>query len=241
MKTFTHIAFVVVAAILVSGCAQMIHLNEPSRSKEDLDLANLLSPRNIPYETQELDGVSVSYNLFTDGREYVRLTLVVKNTTASEISFSPEVTLVDSGGVVINPYTYEQIRMQAVGLLGTQVPMLPPPQPSAYTMTGSIQSLNTGNTYTYSGSARARNSFAQEYATGYNVGSAIAARQAQDSGYLMLRWIDAYWLRKQYSVQPGSAAVGALLFPANQVNRLPLKLSVKVGSRQFVFVSKSSL
>ena len=53
-------------ALAVSGCgsAPLIHLNDPTRSSPALDVANLLPPRNIPYETIERAGLSIGYNLF---------------------------------------------------------------------------------------------------------------------------------------------------------------------------------
>lgn len=110
----------------VSGVSYFAHLNEPSRAVWANDVANLLPPRDIPYETQEQNGISVSYNLFyvVEGPgSYYRLTLVFRNNTESRQILTPIVSLKDASGQVLNPFQYDAFILYATTMAQTQVPL----------------------------------------------------------------------------------------------------------------------
>lgn len=239
----------ILASILVifaPGCAQISHLNDPARSKESLDTANLLAPRDIPYETQERNGMAVSYNLLFVPRgnfSGYRLTLIFRNTTKENRVAWPRITLQDADGLIVEPSSYEAVMTHAATLAGTPVtPYIVGNQNMNYYHTGTIRNAMTGSTYQYSGRTTSTPAagFASGFASGMAQGAAISAAQDREEGRLMLRWGSAFYLRSQYQLPPNSAVSGALLFPASSLGVLPLKLTVDTGVDQFVFTTTSS-
>ena len=247
MQTFRHTGSTVSLAaltLLVSACATspVMQLNEPARSAPALDVANLLPPRNIPYETLEKGGVSLGYNLFFSkggNLSGYRLTLVIRNNTAARKVIEPVVSLQDAGGFQVPPYSYQAFVTEAASLAGTAVPATPVQAQSNYYNSGTIRSTTTGNTYTYSGTTTTApaGGFANGFARGMAQGAAMQAGQDREEGRLMLRWANAFWLKSGYDLPPGAAASGALFFPAANLGQVPLRLTVEIDGQKFEFVT----
>lgn len=212
------IALSFAAALVLSACGTLRHLNnlnDPSRSIPALDVANLSSPRNIPYETVEKGGISVSYNLFfakSNNLSGYRLTLVLRNNTGSLQVLKPAVSLQNAGGFVIASYTYESFVTEAASLAGTAVPLVP---------------VSTHST------------FGDAFAQGMARGDAMRAANDREEGRLMLRWANSFWLKNTYELPPNTAVSGVLFFPAATVGQLPLRLVVEVGGQKFEFMTAS--
>lgn len=247
MQAFRHLGSTVTVSVLVflvSACATapVMQLNEPARSTPALDVANLLPPRNIPYETVEKGGISLGYNLFFvkgGNLSGYRLTLVIRNNTAARRVVEPVVSLQDAGGFQVPPYAYQAFVTEAASLAGTAVPAIPVQAQSNYYNSGTIRNTTTGNTYTYSGTAKTApaGGFAGGFAQGMAQGAAVRATQDREEGRLMLRWANAFWLKSGYDLPPGAAASGALFFPAATLGQVPLQLTVEVGGEKFEFVT----
>jgi hypothetical protein len=246
MHVFHHFVSAIAAGalLLVSGCATspVVQLNDPTRSTPSLDVANLLPPRNIPYETVEKGGISLGYNLFFakgGSLSGYRLTLVIRNNTSARRLLEPAVSLQDAGGFLVPPYAYQAFVTEAASLAGTAVPALPVQAQSNYYNSGTIRNTTTGNTYTYSGNTTAApaGGFAGGFAQGMAQGAAIRAVNDREEGRLMLRWANAFWLKSDYDLPPGTAASGALFFPAANLGQVPLRLTVEVGGERFEFVT----
>jgi hypothetical protein len=230
----------VLAVSLLGACGTTRHLNDPSRSRQGVDVANLLSPRNIPYETAEKDGVSVAYNLFyakSDNLAGYRLTLIFRNKTGSKQMLQPVISLQDANGFIIPPYEYQAFVAEAASLAGTTVPIVPVPNQTNYYHSGTIRNVATGNAYSYSGTTASTPGFAQGLAQGMAQARANQAQADREHGRLMLRWANSYWLKSAYNLPPGAAASGALFFPAAQPGRLPLRLNVELAGHAFEFVT----
>lgn len=102
------ILLILSAAVLaaLSGCTSLQHLNEPARSAMAVDVANLLAEREIPYETKEKGGLSVSYNaLSMKGSSFdgYRLTLMFWNKSDQRLRIEPVVEIEDGRGFVLEP------------------------------------------------------------------------------------------------------------------------------------------
>ena len=115
--------------LVLGGCASpLVSLNDPSRSFIAPDLANLLKPREIPYEIKEIEGVEVGYNLMFSNDENMqgyRLTLVFRNKTKEPRELAPVVTLEDGGRLQVPAYSYDAFVANGAVLAGTQVPSIP--------------------------------------------------------------------------------------------------------------------
>lgn len=249
MRSSTLILAVMLPAAL-AGCAtgSLLHLNEPARSQPSIDVANLLSPREIPYETQEQSGIAVSYNLFfvkQGNFSGYRLTLIFRNNTDRTEVFVPAVVLRDASGLLLYPDTYADFMSLAAALAGTAVPPFPVAQSDSYYHQGTIISPS-GRAYTYSGTTTSAPSggFAGGLASGLSQGIAMgaAARAARDreEGRLMLKWGSSYWLKEQYTVPPKSAVAGALFFSSPALGNLPLSVFVAVDQGLFEFKTVAS-
>lgn len=230
--------------LLMSACgtSPVVQLNEPTRSSTALDVANLLPPRNIPYETVEKGGISLGYNLFFakgGNLSGYRLTLVIRNNTSARRLLEPAVSLQDAGGFLVPPYAYQAFVTEAALLAGTAVPAIPVQAQSNYYNTGTIRNTTTGNTYAYSGTTTVApaGGFAGGFAQGMAQGAAIRARNDREEGHKMLRWANAFWLKSAYDLPPGTAASGSLFFPASNLGQLPLRLTIETGGEKFQFVT----
>jgi hypothetical protein len=226
----------------LSGCGTLRHLNDPSRSKPSVDVANLLSRREIPYETAEQGGVLVSYNLFhgkSSNLSGYRLTLIFRNNTGSKQLLEPVISLQDASGFIIAPYAYQAFVTEAASLAGTVVPPISISNQTNYYHSGTIRNTATGNTYSYSGTTTSTpgGGFVQGLAQGMTQGTANRAAKDRDEGRLMLRWANSFWLKSAYELPPGTAASGALFFPAAQIGQLPLRLNIEIAGQKFEFVT----
>lgn len=235
--------------IALWGCAagSAVHLNDPARSHSGVDVANLLAPREIPYETQEQLGIAVSYNLFfmkEANFSGYRLTLVLRNNTDRPEIFTPEVVLRDATGLILQPDTYEGFMSLAAALAGTPVPPIPVAQNDRYYHQGTVTSPS-GRTYGYSGTTTAvpsgaAGSFTSGLARGMAMGAAARSAQDREEGRLMLKWGSSYWLKERYTVPPKSAVAGALLFSSPALTNLPLSLTVTLSQGRFEFKTVAS-
>jgi len=237
---------IAVTVFLLGGCAApWTHLNDPARSTFARDVANLLPPRDIPYETSEKDGVAVSYNLFhSQGGNFAgyRLTLIIKNSMSVPQFLRPSVSLQEANGLLVQPWSYEAFVNVAATLAGTPVPPFPiQNQQNSFYSSGTITNTTTGTTYNYATStAPAKSpvgSFAAGLAQGMAQGAARRAADDREEGQMMMRWANSFWLRNGYQVPSGAAVSGALFFPASAVGQAPLRLTVEVNGKQFVFTS----
>ena len=220
------------------GCAVtpgvFVHLNDPARSRPSLDMANLFSPREVPYEIIEHGGILVGYNLFFAKHATVsgyRLTLIFKNNSGSRQPIKPVVTLRDNAGVLIRPYSYQTFTAKAASLAGTVVP------PESF----SCQCANHYSTGTIDGEAADGANTAIEKGVAHDGtakgGSEDTASGASNNreGLLMLLWANSFWLRESYELSSGAASWGALFFPASALGELPLHLKVEVGGQKYEF------
>lgn len=233
-------------ALMVSGCgsARLVHLNDPTRSSPAPDVANLLPPRNIPYETIERAGLSIGYNLFfakSGNLSGYRLTLVIRNKTHLRITVEPTVSLQDANGFLIPPYAYQSFVSEAAALAGTAIPYVPIQAPSSYYSTGTVRNTTTGTNYSYSDTTTSAPSggFAGGFAQGMAQGAAIRTANDREEGRLMLRWANSFWLKRGYDLPPGTATSGALFFPAAALGQVPLKLVIEANGEKFEFITAS--
>ncbi len=238
MRSLSALRFAV-AAVALSGCASVNHLNDPARSHMFTDVANILKPREIPYETQEKGGLAVSYSLsFFGGNDFsgYRLTLIFRSKREYPTYLKPKLQLRDATGFVIEPYTYSAFTAYAAAMAGTSVPAMPTSAAEQYYQSGTITSM-TGDRYSYSGytSSAPSGGFGGGFADGLAQGAVIAAANNRRDGLNMLLWANQYWLKDGYGLLSGTAVSGALFFPANSVGKLPLSLSIDAGDEHFEF------
>ena len=227
-------------ALALTGCGTMIQLNDPNKSSQALDRANLLAPRDIMYQTEEKNGVQVSYNLMTDSvnrPSIVRLTLLLKNNRNSPLTLKPKITLQDNGGVIIQPYSYEGYMQEGASMAGTQIPVVPQSNAGSYYSSGSITNTMTGSSYNYSGTTTAVQNPAQSFQQGFAQGAMMGAMAKRRQGETMMKWANAFWLKSSYDLPAGGGTVGALMYPAAPLD-LPLKLTIEAAGEVFVFQSK---
>ena len=222
----------------VAGCGTLHHLNEPSRSHQGPDVANLSSLRDFPYETAEKNGLTVSYNLFfakSSNLSGYRLTLIFRNTGTTSRLIRPKISLQDSSGLIIPPYAYQAFVAEAALLAGTEVPRVPMELGrTSYRHEGTITSP-TGGTYYYSGTTTP--SLGSSFSRGFAQGEAMRAASDRKEGQQMLQWASSFWLRDVYELPAGAATSGALFFPVPQVGQLPLRLIVETSEDRFEFTT----
>lgn len=238
-------AIALFTAPLVTACATPQHLNDPSRSVMATDTANLLAPRQIPFETKRVSNIDVSYNLLyssSDNFTGYRLTLIFRNRGANTETIMPTVALRDADGVAIAPYEFYAFMSEAAALAGTVVPPISPTQQSTYYSVGTIRNTATGTTYNYSGATipTPSASFATGFAQGMAQGAAIRAANDRKEGLLMMRWANTFWLKSIYTLPPDTAVTGAVFFPSPQLGALPLRLSVGLAGAEADFVTSNS-
>ena len=144
MKYVKLISLLSLSALL-HGCASdsALQLNNPDKAQLGVDLANLLPPREIPYEVQQVGDIQVAYNMFfvkSDNLTGHRLTLAFRNTGKSEIIVTPELLVRDAGGFIYPPYNYAAFVAEAANLAGTQIPQVTIAQQSTYYSSGTGRS-----------------------------------------------------------------------------------------------------
>lgn len=231
-------------AISLSGCASVAHLNDPARSANALDVATLLGPREIPYESQERNGLRISYSLMFArlGQAGYRLTLVFRNVGNDEKQVAPIVALQDASGLLISPSSYDGMMAIGAALAGTPIPSSQgSSEPTRYYNSGTMRDWASGRTGDYSGytSTAPSGGFAGGFARGVARAEAMGAASDREEGRLVMQWTSAFWLRSDYRLPPGSAASGALFFPSPKLGPLPLKLTVDAGGSRFEFLTTS--
>jgi hypothetical protein len=243
-----HFALALLSVITTAGCASVVQLNDPAKSISAVDVATLESPRKIPYELQERNGLKAIYNLsFIPRGNFTgyRLTLIFKNEGSQPRVIEPRIAVQDSTGMVLSPNSYEAVMTQAAALAGTAVsPMLlAGPSTATYYQSGTVRNTMTGNTYQYSGYSTSAPSggFAAGLASGMAQGAAMRAVADRNEGVLMLRWTNAFYLKSRYELPSGGVASGALLYPAASLAQLPLKLTIEAGGDRFEFLTASKL
>lgn len=242
MKKMIRLVIIAITVFL-AGCAGMQQLNDPALSQNDIDVANLLRPREIPYETKNINGISVSYNMFYAGSGNIkgyRATLIFRNNSEQTITINPELLLKDAGGFIVQPYSYNGFVQYAAALAGTHVPNIPSSNNNSYYSSGTITS-NSGERYAYSGTTTQNSGgFGGGFASGFAKGMAQAAADDQEEGRLMLQWANSFWLKDSYTLPPKSAAYGALLYPAQKLGQLPIQFTISLGDRKYEFLTASA-
>ena len=249
--------FKIIASLLgtlqIYGCAVQsgVHqLNEPSRSITMANIANLREPQDIRYEIQRKGDISVGYNMTlveSGPAKGIRLTLFFRNEGIQNKTFKPSLTVVDPNGFLVPAITHRNFVEYASLLAGAPVPPMPnfTPVTTQSSTSGTIRNTATGSTYQYDSDTNYTSGAQATPVDGVLKG--IAMRQAtdaaanRDTGRLLLRWANTYWLRDEYSLQPGTATGGVLYFQAVGVSQLPLKLKVAVASEVFEFTTKPTL
>lgn len=233
----------VLSVTFLSGCAGVRQLNDPVLSKNELDVANLLRPREIPYETKTIDGVSVSYNLFYAPRGNMRgyrATLIFRNNTDKTITIEPKLFLKEANGFIIQPSSYNGFVQLSSALAGTAIPNTQSASGNSYYSNGTITS-NTGERYAYTGTTTQNSGgFAGGLSSGIANGLAQAAVANQREGQMMLRWATSFWLKDSYTLPPKSAASGAIIYPASDIGQLPMQFNVSVAGKEYKFLTTSS-
>jgi len=248
-------------ALGLCGCAGpgFVHLNDPARSFQARDVANLLAPRDIPYESIDKDGVEVGYSLTFfewDGGAY-RLTLVFRNTTSGPLTIRPRVALFDATGLRITAEDYRAYQATQSAMAGTQIPVSTVVVASAQpvSQSGTITNERTGERFNYQGtsgpaqgggfSGSFADSFQKSYAASASAAAAAAPANAaiarQEEGLLGLRWGAAFWLKESYALPPKTSDVGALLFPASSIGALPIKVVLEIDGRSFEFLTAATV
>jgi len=252
MKLIRIAIVAVLLAASMSACAVgPYQLNDMSRSRYFRDLAPVENPKDIPYETIDKDGIAVSYNLqFLKTNNFAghRLTLSFRNKTDSHFTFVPIISLKDASGFIIQPQSPQSLMIQASALAGTSVPSIPASAgPTTLYHEGTVTSMNTGNRYSYTGtttqgmpSGGFAGGLAQGIAQGAAQNIAVRAMHDRQEGFLVLRWVNAFWLKSAYELPPNTATSGALFFPTPSVGQLPLRLAVELGEKKFEFVTSAN-
>lgn len=241
--------------LLIGGCAvpqTPRNLNDPTRSVQMTDIANLSEPRDIPYDLQTIDSIVIGYNLMlidSGPAKGMRLTLYIRNEDSSQRELRPTVSLSDKNGLIIPAYSYLTFVNEATILAGTAAPPTPsfkPAQmPTSSTTTGTFRNTTTGTSYSYEAKTESSKQLtlsdvADSFAEGASIRQARDANEARSAGQTMLRWANAFWLRDAYTLPPTKAAGGAIYFPQASQSQMPLSLVVDVAGRKFVFSTKSS-
>ena len=256
-------SFLILVAILsLPGCTTLPvgNLNDPVRAQQLPDTAPIpgYRARQLPYEWQTHEGVSVAYNLrlgfLDDGTSVYWLRLIIKNETSDGIRAAPQISVVDASGLALAPYSYDGFTnyLAAVGSAPITVASIPTASSSdstarSYFHSGTAVS-SSGTVYSYSGTTQTApntssvDSFSDGFTRGFNQAQAIKANkmiQQQHQARAMLNWSDAYWLRSNYAINSSEAVAGVLIFPAERT--LPLKVTVDVSGRPFVFLTADSI
>jgi len=247
------ILLILSAAVLaaLSGCTSLQHLNEPARSAMAVDVANLLAEREIPYETKEKGGLSVSYNaLSMKGSSFdgYRLTLMFWNKSDQRLRIEPVVEIEDGRGFVLEPYSFDAFMAEAAAMAGVSVPAsMPAPSLGSNSMhRGTITNTTTGRAYAYSASTSTAPSggavagFAAGLAQGMANARAASAASTQYEGLMWMKWGNRFWLKSAYDIPPRKAASGAIIVPTTRYGDLPLRITIRVNGERFEFQTVGS-
>lgn len=236
-----HMRMWIAAAMFVligCGCSVspglIVHLNDPDHSRPTRDVANLFSPREVPYETMEHGGVLVGYNLFFAKNATVsgyRLTLIFKNNSDSRQLIKPSVSLRDDGGVLIRPYSYQAFVARAAILAGTVVP----PEPFSCRCVGHYSSGTIDDTAGADSEAGTETGASGPGQVKAMSEDAASGATNDREGLLMLIWANSFWLKESYDLPAGAASWGALFFPTSSLGELPLHLTIELGGRKYEF------
>lgn len=236
----------------LSGCASLQHLNEPARSAMAVDVANLLAEREIPYETVEKGGLSVSYNaLSMRGSSFdgYRLTLMFWNKSDQSMRIEPVVEIEDGRGFMLEPYSFDAFMAEAAAMAGVSVPAsMPAPSVGSNSLhRGTVTNTTTGRTYSYSGSTSTAPSggavggFAAGLVQGMANARAANAASTQYEGRMWMKWGNRFWLKNVYDIPPRKAASGALIVPTTRYGDLPLHITIRANGERFDFQTVGNL
>lgn len=204
----------------------------------DLGRSQTLPGTSEPHEIADGTGVAAGYTLtFAKGQRMsgYRLTLTFKNTSTTNMSIAPRVSVIDSNGRILNPGDYESFVAAASALAGAPPPVMPTFGPDYYRTSGTVTSMQTGNQYRYSGTTTPVGGFASGFSQGAAMGAAINAARERDEGKSHLQWAGANWLRSSYEIPPGAIALGVLFIPAQAAPAGPVTVSVDVNGQTFRF------
>jgi len=245
------LALSVVVVFGLFGCASDKHLVKLQSAKTITDTAPFKGAAgDIPYEFQERLGLEVGYNI-----QYVKLerfsgyklTFIFRNKSTSTIDISPRIRLIDANGMIIKESSYDGVMAESAMMARTAIPQIPAiqiaQQPYGSYQSGTIQNLNTGNTYTYSGYSQPQPnygaSFAGGFAQGAALGAAIAGASERKYGVMMMEWLPRNWMRGNYTLEPNLATSGSILYSASSSTKLPLKIKLDIGTSEFMFETVS--
>ncbi len=215
-------AFVLVLiAAELAGCATtgVQQLNEPIKSKYAPDVAHLSTPRQIPYETKTVDGVSVSCNIFYKSEGQIvgyRTTIIIRNNTGNAVTLRPVLLLEDAKGDVIEPYGESAFMQLATALERTG-------------MAPGSATAHSPNQYPYSPSTGYSGEFLR------NIKRTPDTEENRAEGRAMLQWARAFWVKRSYRIPSNSEASGALIYPSETPAPLPLRFTVTLGTRKYEF------
>jgi len=239
-----NLALLIVVVFGLFGCASDKHLVKPQSARAITDTAPFKgAASDIPYEFQEHLGLEVGYNI-----QYVKLerfsgyklTFIFRNKSASTIDISPRIRLIDANGMIVKESSYDGVMAESAMLARTAIPAIPvTQQPYGSYQSGTIQNLNTGNTYMYSGYSQPQPnygaSFAGGFAQGAAMGAAIHAASERKYGTMMMEWLPRNWMSANYSLEPNLATSGSILYSASNSTKLPLKIKLDTGASEFLF------
>ena len=70
----------------------------------------------------------------------------------------------------------------------------------------------------------------------------LVARDASKGGpeaeaHRWMQWEADYWLKREYTLEPGTSVTGVQIFPAAELRHLPLHLTVECGETVYDFVT----
>lgn len=242
------LASVAIFATMLAGCAapsqNVRQLNDLSRSTPITDIAPLTPGITRPFDVQEKSGLAVSYNLTQVEGGGMTLRLVFRNNSSDKLLVEPKVALTDAAGFVVQAETYAQNIEMAAQMQGGAVTVIPQAQAPSYYNSGTIRSNTTGNTYSYSGySSPSSGGFASGFAAGSNsvalglaIGQARAAAEMAAAGRKLFDWVNAFWLKSSYELEPQTAVVGVLTY-AERPFPLPLRVRVEAAGNRYEFLT----
>ncbi len=227
---------------VLSGCASEQNLVKIDTARTIPDTAPFDDEDDIPYEFQDRSGLEVGYSV-----QYIelerfsgyKLTFVIRNKSDSVVGFTPRVRMADANGLILQESSYDSLMAEAAALSGTRIPDIPLAQPYGSYQSGTIRNVATGSTYVYSGYSQSQGGFASGYAQGAAIGDAIHAGKQRRYGRMMLEWLPKNWMRNSYTLDPGFAISGSLLYSASEEAELPLKIKLDVGREEFLFETVS--
>ena len=227
---------------------------DPKRSTTGRDLTQihvgLFGSAKAQFEYQTQGSLSVGYSLVQErfGGDYLRLTIVIKNTGTEQLTVMPTVTMNDGDGFLVTPQTYNDLRVRATELANG--PVVPMPAPSTVTTTtyGTIRNQQTGEVSSVSATSTTspgssgglvnKSAIIQEgIAKSQAQAASIDAENNRRIANEYLQWLPQYWLKDHYEIPAGASVAGALLYSSHGKSPLPITVSVRIGDQQFTFRS----